>query len=79
MSGYPEDLLPPAEPSETEEGLPSLLLFRLTCRAPESGKWQALKKGGLSRFPDFPYKEGTWSPERQLLTGDKYILKPKPM
>lgn len=43
------------------------------------GSGRPLKKGGLSCFPDFPYKEDTCSPEHQLLTGDKYILKPKPM
>lgn len=54
MSGYPEGLLPPAKPSEREEGQPSLLVFRVTWGAQESGKRHALRKAGLSRFPDFP-------------------------
>lgn len=79
VSPYPEELRPPAEPSDTEEGRPSLLLLRVTGGPPESGNWRAVRKGGLSCFPDFPYKEGQRNPERQLPTGDKYILKPKPM
>lgn len=62
MFGCPEDPLLPAEPRETEEGRPSLLHFRVPWRAQESGKGHSLRKGGFSRFPDFPYKEGTCSP-----------------
>lgn len=54
MSGYLEDLLSPAEPSETEEGLLSLFLLRVTCGAQESGKWQATEEGWVVMFSRFP-------------------------